>query len=396
MLLRIISNFPETENHYGTVDRDQPGHYYDFRGKAQGCYNAAKSLPGKLLVQDRDERTNIELRLDADVKVEYQNTNAANRELPAPQRAAFSKVHSEKHIEGIKTAALKLKPGECNQNFGKEADIWSGTYSAAISSLAACLTCVDFLAQDNSLRTRAFANVWPPGHHAEGAGKDGSADIAMGFCYFSNAAVAAMYARQLGLRTVVIDIDNHSGNGTRKSLMHEKDLAVVDFVYCSPFNEKRGGYLDGFFERKIQQVIGVAREFPYRQNDAARGIKAHPVYTASNILSLEFVGREYRQGVEQVEPAASPKQILDRYSKEALPWIKDFNPQMVIWSIGLDSVFDDPLGALGFAPGTYYEIIQQTSSLLPDAKVMGVMEGGYKAENWERCLWPALYGLAGV
>lgn len=393
MLLKIISNFLETADHHGTVDRDQPDIYFDYRGKAQGLYEAARALPRKLVLEKLDQQNSSELRLGAEVEIHYEDIKVPNLELPKPYRDALLSVHSKEYVEGLKNASSKLTGREINSEFGREADVWSGTYRAALSSLYACLTSVDLVIADRSNQTRAFANVWPVGHHAEGVGKDGSSDIAMGMCYFSNAAIAANYSRACGLRTLVIDIDNHSGNGTRKALMDEPDLAFVDFVYCSPFDSKKGGYLDGFFSPSKNQVICVGREFPYRHDDPKRGIKSHPVYCAPNILSLEFVGKAYRDGVQAIEPAATPGEVLDRYLGEALPWIKKFNPQLIIWSIGVDSAADDPLGGLGFAPGTYYEVIQRTSSALPQAKVMAVMEGGYKKENWERCLWPALYGL---
>jgi len=398
MQLKIISNILENIDHHGTVDRDQPDLYYDYRGKAKGCDEAARTLPSKISVVTENKGKEIELSLNSNTTIDYEDIKVGERELSKPYLDALYKVHSKDHVEGLKSTSLQVKLGECNQEFGNEASVWSGTYRAAISSVKASLRCVDLIVEDPNNQTRAFANVWPAGHHAEGSSPDSSNDIAMGFCYLSNASIAAIYARDLGFRTLVIDIDNHSGNGTRKSLMNKDGLAVIDLVYCSPFDEKSSRYLDGFYDSKKEKVIGIAREFPYRHDDPILGTKQHPVYSASNILSLEFRGKEYREKeyreeITRVEPAASPNEILDRYNKEAMPWIEKFNPEIIIWSIGVDSAFDDPLGALGFAPSTFYEIIKKTSDHFPTAKVMGVMEGGYKAENWKNCLWPALYGL---
>ena len=56
----------------------------------------------------------------------------------------------------------------------------------------------------------AFCQVRPPGHHAE-------ADRAMGFCLFSNAAIAGLYARAKhgAERIAIVDFDVHHGNGTQ-------------------------------------------------------------------------------------------------------------------------------------------------------------------------------------
>ena len=56
----------------------------------------------------------------------------------------------------------------------------------------------------------AFCAVRPPGHHAE-------RDRAMGFCFFNNVALGAVYALEhFGLeRVAIIDWDVHHGNGTQ-------------------------------------------------------------------------------------------------------------------------------------------------------------------------------------
>ena len=56
----------------------------------------------------------------------------------------------------------------------------------------------------------AFCAVRPPGHHAERS-------RAMGFCFFNNVALGAVYALEhFGLeRVAIIDWDVHHGNGTQ-------------------------------------------------------------------------------------------------------------------------------------------------------------------------------------
>ncbi|GFH31774.1 UBP-type domain-containing protein, partial [Haematococcus lacustris] len=54
------------------------------------------------------------------------------------------------------------------------------------------------------------AIIRPPGHHAESG-------LALGFCLFNNAAVAARAAqREAGVqRVLIVDWDIHHGNGTQ-------------------------------------------------------------------------------------------------------------------------------------------------------------------------------------
>ena len=65
----------------------------------------------------------------------------------------------------------------------------------------------------------AFCQVRPPGHHAE-------ADRAMGFCLFSNAAIAGLYARAKhgAERVAIVDFDVHHGNGTQDIFWSDKNL----------------------------------------------------------------------------------------------------------------------------------------------------------------------------
>lgn len=64
-----------------------------------------------------------------------------------------------------------------------------------------------------------MAIIRPPGHHAE-------SNMAMGFCFFNNAAVAARAAQKAGAEKVLImDWDVHHGNGTQH--IFEDDPSVL-------------------------------------------------------------------------------------------------------------------------------------------------------------------------
>ncbi|MFZ1613398.1 MAG: hypothetical protein WAT51_04460 [Holophaga sp.] len=80
----------------------------------------------------------------------------------------------------------------------------------------------------------AFACVRPPGHHA-------SRGEAWGHCTFSNVALAllALRSEQKINRAFVLDIDAHTGDGTRKVLAHWPDAIVFN-----PFASDATEYLD--------------------------------------------------------------------------------------------------------------------------------------------------------
>lgn len=74
----------------------------------------------------------------------------------------------------------------------------------------------------NSDVSAAFANIRPPGHHAD-------YNSTGGFCFINNVAVAAAYARQhLGARKVMIfDWDVHHGNGTQDIFESDPDIMFM-------------------------------------------------------------------------------------------------------------------------------------------------------------------------
>jgi acetoin utilization deacetylase AcuC-like enzyme len=398
MPLTIFRNNPN--GHEGTPDRDNPDIFHDSINKFDGCLEAAYDL-------DR-QRGSVPNRSANPIELPPINFSEA---LSPYTEAAILSVHSRAYFDNLRSCSLGVKERReadgqkaFDFDFGYEAAVSPGTFDAAFSACAACLSAVDKgLA---NLRDTAFALVWPPGHHAEGMGEDGGSDKALGFSYFSNAAIAAKYARDSAKRlhlsrpnrVAVIDIDHHAGNGTRQVLANQEDTLVIDLRYRSPWDDNAKRYTD-FGWDKTRNELTVAREFPYDHVDPSLGNRAHISVDAPNIVSLDFWGRatnsEAQSNPETRAPggAATPDQVLRRFINEALPKLRSFSPDVVILSVGLDSAENDPLGGLGLNPGAFYTLTRGLRLAFPTSAHIGILEGGYDPDNWYRCLQPVLIAL---
>jgi acetoin utilization deacetylase AcuC-like enzyme len=118
------------------------------------------------------------------------------------------RAHSPDHLVAIKTAA---------QDFDADTPTYPKIYEHALRSTGAGIDAARAAAGGE----RVFSLMRPPGHHA-------TRDRAMGFCYFSNIAIAVLDAlANRAERVAIWDFDAHHGNGTEAIVAHNPQVAFA-------------------------------------------------------------------------------------------------------------------------------------------------------------------------
>jgi acetoin utilization deacetylase AcuC-like enzyme len=173
-----------------------------------------------------------------------------------------------------------------------------------------------------------YALSRPPGHHA-------TREVASGFCYLNNAAIAAEVLRTKHARVAILDVDVHHGNGTQDIFYDRSDVLTIS-IHADPvrFYPFFWGYAD-------EHGIGAGQGFN---------------------LNLPL-------------PRGTADDDYLRTLDTAIAAVTKFAPGALVVALGLDAFEGDPLRGLAVSTRGFGRVGERIAQIaLPTVLVQ---EGGY-------------------
>ncbi|MHA2097290.1 MAG: histone deacetylase family protein [Candidatus Kariarchaeaceae archaeon] len=221
--------------------------------------------------------------------------------------------------------------------FSVDTPVTPETFISSHHSVSSALECLDSIMGNSNI---AIGLSRPPGHHAMHS-KGG------GYCFFNNIAIAAQEAVNRGKTVSILDLDYHHGNGTQ----------------------------DLFFDTSKVQYVSIHAE------------DAYPYYWGHSDEIGEGDGKNFNFNYPISNTTNS-----DRYDvvlTNAISEIEDYNPDLLLVSMGFDAYHKDPIAGMELTKDYYKTIGLRISNF---SKLGIILEGGY-SEDIGECFVNLTQGL---
>ncbi len=270
-----------------------------------------------------------------------QAIHARWQDLPGAAPEVIPNVHARARCDSYPASPV----GQAGYHQGDTAcPIGAQTWGAAYASAQTAITGADLIAAGTGA---VYALSRPPGHHAY-------SDMAGGFCFLNNSAIAAQRLRNKGLRPAILDVDVHHGNGTQDIFYARGDVLTVS-IHADP-----AGFYPFFWGHTAERGVGAGLGYN---------------------LNLPL-------------PMGSGDAMFLEALDTAQTRIADFGADVLVVALGLDTHESDPFRAMTVTTDGFEQI--GATLARPGLPVLFVQEGGYLSAHLGPNLTRVLEGYQGA
>ena len=262
---------------------------------------------------------------------------------PKPaERIVLKKFHTARYLHALKTAAAGHWDVEALQmGIGsQDCPVFKGVYEYSVLAAGGTLTAAKMI-----LSGQADIAFNPSGgyHHA-------GPELAAGFCYINDVALACIVLAEQKKRVLYLDVDVHHGDGVANEFYDRSDVLTIS-LHQNPKTLFPG---TGF-----ENEIGTGE---------GKG------YCVTVPLPVGTYDQAYLKAFETI----------------VLPLTTAYNPDVIVFELGADALAGDPLANLCLTNNVYAEIVNHLMKF--NKPIVATGGGGYNVENTVRA-WALAWSI---
>jgi len=263
----------------------------------------------------------------------------------AAPRGVLERFHTARYLDTMQRAAAgDLDVAGLAMGFGRpEVPVFREMYTYAALACGATLRGADLL-----LAGEADVAFNPSGgyHHAR-------PEMAAGFCYMNDVALACLALAERVDRVLFLDVDVHHGDGVQDAFYGRRDVMTMSL------HETGDALFPG---------TGYPHEIGTGEGEGA----------SVNV---------------PLPPGTYDDAYLRAFAAVVPPLVGAYDPDVIVFEVGADGLAGDPLADLALTNNTYAEVARQVVGF--GKPVLATGGGGYHPENTARTwalVWSVLAG----